>query len=235
MQLQSPQGAPPWHSGSGQRLGVSTLVAAIVVAVILSVIRLPDVPHWLPVVEMMVRIVDHPAPQREVPEVVPPAEMAESPPALQEQDGSAGSVPQADTRDAPERGVDVDAMGREIVREYLDLQLEDYGYFNPDTAEKRRRLAGRYQPGVHEKPKPIWENVERDTLGRTVLRSGDCFKVLDDPNVGSREAFEVFGQFMAKCTYQKRLPKELPWVNDVREQYDYLRDADGYLKGEDQE
>ena len=129
-------------------------------------------------------------------------------------------------------GTDWDALHDEVVQEYLDREAETYGYFNPDLAEKRSRLAERYQPGTQEKPKQIWENVELDTLGRMVLRSGNCFKVLDDPNVGSRNVFEKFGQYMVQCTYQGRYPRELPWVDDIRQRYEYLRDPDGYVKGE---
>ena len=124
---------------------------------------------------------------------------------------------------------DWDAVGAQAIESYLDNQVETYGYVNRDLAEKRSSLSERYQPGTHEKKKPIWENVEVDTLGRTVLRSGDCFKVLDDPNVGSREAFELFGQFMAVCTWQRRFPKNLPWVKDVLDRYAYLRDPEYYL------
>ena len=67
----------------------------------------------------------------------------------------------------------------------------------------------------------------------SVLRNGNCFKVLDDPNVGSREAFEAFGQFMVQCTHQQRNPKSLPWVAAIRQQTGYLHDPDGYVKGEE--
>lgn len=49
-----------------------------------------------------------------------------------------------------------------------------------------------------------------------VLHSGDCYRVLDDPNVGSCEAFLTFVQFITTCTYAPDKPQELPWVNELR-------------------
>ncbi len=235
MQLQAPQGhqaTPPWNAAVEQRLFASMLLATLLVAGALSLIRFPVMPAWSPVVDLLVRIVQQP----------PAAADAEAAP---EPLPASGSQANADTAAAippltiggealqeSRTGTDWDALRDEVVQEYLDREAETYGYFNPDLAEKRSRLAERYQPGTHEKPKPIWENVELDTLGRTVLRSGNCFKVLDDPNVGSRENFEKFGQYMVQCIYQGRYPRELPWVDDIRQRYEYLRDPDGYVKGE---
>ena len=128
-----------------------------------------------------------------------------------------------------------DAARDRAVQEYVDSQAETYDYFHPELAEKRRSLSERYQPRTRPLPKPIWENVEIDTLGRTVLRDGNCFKVLDDPNVGSREAFETFGQFIVVCTFVPYVYRPLPWVDDVWQRHGYLRDPDGYLKGESDE
>ena len=65
------------------------------------------------------------------------------------------------------------------------------------------------------RPKPIWENVETDDTGRLLLRHGDCYKILDDPNVGSREKFLTFGQFMVHCSGLSEKPRNLPWVDEV--------------------
>jgi hypothetical protein len=235
MQLQTPQGpqsAPPWNEGAEQRLFASMLLATLLVAGALSLIRLPVVPAWSPVVDLLVRIVNKP------PAETPAEAQVESeplPPAESQAAESTASPPLTmggETLQESRAGTDWDTLRDEVVQEYLDREVETYGYFNPDLAEKRSRLAERYQPGTHEKPKPIWENVELDTLGRTVLRSGDCIKVLDDPNVGSREVFEKFGQFMVQCTYQGRYPRELPWVDDIRQRYEYLRNPGGYVEAD---
>jgi len=231
MQLQTPQATPPWNEGAEHRLFASMLLATLFVASALSLIRFPLIPTWTPVVDLLVRIVQKPAV-----EATADADL-ESLPASRSEPNE-GSTPQPPTTTGGEAlqetraGTDWEALHDDVVQEYLDREAETYGYFNPDLADKRRRLAGRYQPGTHEKPKPIWENVELDTLGRTVLRSGNCFKILDDPNVGSRENFEKFGQYMLQCTYQGRYPRELPWVDDIRQRYEYLRNPGGYVKGE---
>jgi len=238
MQLQTPQGpqsAPPWNEGAEQRLFASMLLATLLVAGALSLIRLPVVPAWSPVVNLLVRIVNEPLTETPAEAEI---ESEPLPPAESQAAESAAPRPQTVGREALQEartGTDWDTLRDEVVQEYLDREVETYGYFNPDLAEKRSRLAERYQPGTREKPKPIWENVELDTLGRTVLRSGDCIKVLDDPNVGSREVFEKFGQFMVQCTYQGRYPRELPWVDDIRQRYEYLRNPGGYVEAEDRE
>ncbi len=230
MQLQTPQATPSWNEGAEHRLFASMLLATLFVAGALSLIRFPDVPTWSPVVDLLVRIVqESPAAADAEAEPEPlPAPRSEA------RAGTAVQPPTTLGGDALQetRTTDWDALHERVVQEYLDREVESYGYFNPDLAEKRSRLAERYQPGTHEKRKPIWENVELDALGRTVLRNGNCTKVLDDPNVGSRETFEQFGQYIVQCTYQGRYPRELPWVEDIRQRYEYLRDPDGYVKGE---
>ena len=230
MQLQTLPGTPRWNEGREQRLFVSMLLATLIVAGVLSVIRAPVVPAWSPMVELLVRIVQEqlaPEPAAEAPRTAMPSASAREP---------VVEPPPATGREAlreSQTPSDWDDSRDQAVREYLDSQLETYGYFNPDVAETRRRLSERYQPRTRPLPKPTWENIEKDTLGRSVLRSGDCFKVLDDPNVGSRDAFEAFGQFMLQCTLQRRNPKSLPWVADIVQRYEYLRDPDGYVKGEE--
>ena len=232
IQLQTLPGTPGWNDGREQRLFVSMLLATLFVAGVLSVIRAPVMPAWSPVVELLVRIV------QESPAAEPEALPEQPPVATPSPDAGERAVEAPPTmgRDAlqeSEPGTDWDSARDKAVQEYVDSQIETYGYFNPDLADKRRRLSERYQPRTHPGPKPIWENIEKDTLGRSVLRYGDCFKVLDDPNVGRRDAFEMFDQYMVVCTYQRRNPKNLPWVADIVQRYEYLRDPDGYVKGEE--
>lgn len=229
MQWQTVDATPPWNGGGDQRLLVSLGLATLLVAGVLSTLSMPKVPAWSPLLELVVHIVNTqpeprseperetlPVPEQDTAEDV--AEILEEPPPAAGQQNQRQSTPVTDW----------DAVGEQAIESYLDSQVETYGYVNRDLAEKRSSLSERYQLGTHEKKKPIWENVELDTLGRTVLRSGDCFKVLDDPNVGSREAFEQFGQFMSVCTYQRRFPKNLPWVKDVLDRHSYLRDPEYY-------
>lgn len=99
--------------------------------------------------------------------------------------------------------------------------------------EKRRRLAGRYEPPTREAAKPVWENAEIDQLGRTVLRHGDCFRVVDDPNVMRQYQFETFDQYLVSCSYYRRAPRELPWVAAIRVRYPYRHYPDGVVPDED--
>jgi len=239
MQLQFPETAPNWNEGAEQRLFASMLLATIIVAGVLSLVRMPGVPAFPPVVEILVNILQEPVPEVEeaFPQPTLDAQTEDSP--LLEEAAAPPAPTGGDTLEESGTGTDWEVVQDQAVREYMKLELEQaresYGYFNPDLAEKRTRLSERYQPGTHEKPKPIWENVEVDTLGRTVLRDGNCYKVLDDPNVGSREAFERYGQFIAVCVYQGRYPRELPWVDEIRQRYEYLRNPEGYVKGEPDE
>ncbi len=236
-QLQFPEAAPNWNEGAEQRLLASMLLAAVIVAGVLSLVRMPDLAAFPPVVEILVNILQDPVPEIEEETVQQPtqdAQTQDSP--LPEEAAAPPTSTGGDTLEESRTGTDWEAMHDQVVQKYMDLELEEaresYGYFNPDLADTRTRLSERYQPGTHEKPKPIWENVEVDTLGRTVLRDGDCYKVLDDPNVGSREAFERYGQFNVVCVYQGRYPRELPWVEEIRQRYEYLRKPEGYVKGE---
>ena len=239
MQFETPNGCPQWDDGREQRLLASMLLATLLVAGVLSVLRLPPLPEIPGLFEIMVRIVQ-PAEDRAgadsgmaseaVEEQAPaPPEAAES--AAAPAPAAIGEV--AEPVEPAESGYDWAAARERAAAEYVESQRENYGYFDSRLAETRREGPRRYAPPVHEPKKPIWENVEVDTLGRKVLRSGDCYKVLDDPNVGSRVEFEVFGQFMTKCVYQRRLPKLLPWVPDIVDNVDYLREPTGYVKGED--
>lgn len=78
------------------------------------------------------------------------------------------------------------------------------------------------------KPPPIWENAEKDIYGRTLLRHGNCFRVLDDMNVGNRYAFETFERHVVFCNLLAKAPRqEFPWVETIAERYAYLREPDG--------
>lgn len=248
MHWQTPLGPPRWTDGRARRLLLSFALAAVLVTAVLSVLRMPAIPDISPLVELVVRIVRPDPPQEaQDEEVEPPADPLEqervpeeSPEALTEPVDAAvdDEEPPAETVEDPTDAAavpnDWDAVSDDTIEAYLDA-AERPPSMTPLQDEMRRQFRGRYQPPTHPGPKPIWENAEIDQLGRTVLRSGDCYKVLSDPNVGSQAQHEVFGQYMAICTWQKRLPKELPWVDDIRQRYEYLRDPDGYLKGEEEE
>jgi hypothetical protein len=103
---------------------------------------------------------------------------------------------------------------------------------NPVFDAQRRHAAERFRPSRAPVEKPVWENVATDQLGRKILVSGDCHRVIDDPNVGSNEIFRTFGQFIVYCSNYKRSPQELPWVDEIRDRRVYLQ-ADPEIRGAD--
>ena len=56
----------------------------------------------------------------------------------------------------------------------------------------------RYAPGPIGDA-PIWESVTTDQLGRKILRSGDCYRVLEDDNVMRLDIFETFTRYLVFC------------------------------------
>lgn len=94
---------------------------------------------------------------------------------------------------------------------------------NPVFDAQRRRAAGQFRPSRAPVERPVWENVETDQLGRKILVSGDCQRVIDDPNVGSNEIFRTFGQYIVSCSNYQRPGQELPWVDEIRDRRVYLQ------------
>lgn len=106
---------------------------------------------------------------------------------------------------------------------------------HPEFDALRRLAAERYGPSQAKESPPPWGTVEEDIYGRTLLRRGNCFQVLDDPNVGNRYAFETFERYLWQCTYAfgGRPGRNLPWVGTIRAKYNHLRDPDGSLSAAD--
>jgi hypothetical protein len=101
---------------------------------------------------------------------------------------------------------------------------------HPEFDELRRMAAERYAP-IKTGPRPMQESVEKDIYGRTLLRRGNCFQVLDDTNVGNRYAFETFERHLWQCgfSFGGKRGQNLPWVEPIRARYNHLRDPDGSL------
>ena len=107
--------------------------------------------------------------------------------------------------------------------ESTDMFSDEPASLNPLLDEQRQLAAARYSKPDTRMPKKIWENTEIDQLGRTILRSGDCWRVLNDPSATRRWEFENFGQYIVNCTYQKKLPQMLPWVEEIVAKYPHLQ------------
>lgn len=227
MHWQTPAGSPDWHDGRDQRLMISMTLATFIVAALLSLVRMPVAPDLAPITELLVRLVrdaPRPEPEEQVREVPPPDVMADERHIEPADDAAAATS--GDVGQLP--ATDWDAVSESAISEYLD-GLDAPPSPNPVLDAKRRAFGDRYQPPTREPPKPIWENAEPDQLGRTVLRSGDCYRVIADPNVGSQDKFRMFDQHIVMCTFYRRAPQELPWVAEIRERYHYLKYPDGIV------
>lgn len=207
---------PDWRGDPRQRLHLSLLLAALVLAALLSLFRMPDVSMIAPIGELIVNIVrDDPEPEQVPAPVVEP--MIEPAPPVSEPVAEATS--QSSSSSEPVETVrewtDWDEVIRDTVAEMAAQEPEPTYSLSPRLDRLREEARVKFRLSEAPVERPIWENVETDLMGRKILRSGDCYKVIDDPNVGSREAFETFGQYIAICAFIKRQPKDLPWVDEI--------------------
>lgn len=213
------------------------LLATLLVAALLSLLRFPTVEILAPLAELVVDIVNNEEPveitapvpevlvepvsatEDLVSEIAPAQEIVEetSPPIEDSQ-----AELQAAAAAVAEQSVDWETEKLDAVQNTVD-EMEKIVSVNPNFDERRREAAVKFRPSEAPVKKEIWENVEKDVLGRTILRSGDCFRVIDDPSVANRWAFENFDQYITYCTYRKYIGKELPWVDEVRARHAYLR------------
>ncbi len=116
-------------------------------------------------------------------------------------------------------------FGTEVVKEFI-ANLPKPFTVNPIFDEKRRVAAIKFRPSNAPVKHEPWDDVEKDQIGRTILNlGGGCFRVLDDPSAVYRDVFETYTQFVVQCTLAFGKPKgrELPWVEEIRAKYPYLR------------
>ena len=205
------QEVPLWSRRPGRRLALNFLPATIIVLGALALLRLPVIEQSLPMTELIVRIL-----VEEVEQVIE-SPLAETTPVESASVADETRTAQVPLPERPALPAQKDwyALIPEAARAALDAEPREYS-LNPGFDEKRRRAAEQFAPSRAPVERPIWENVEKDTMGRTVLRSGNCYRVLDDPNVSSRDAFLTFGQYMATCTWSPDPPRLLPWVSELR-------------------
>jgi hypothetical protein len=214
---------------SHRRLGFATLVSAVIICSAIAL--LPGFFSWQMQPEydepIQLRLIQ--AAEVELPEDLvisePPAEAvaeqhAEDLPAESQADVDIESDPP----EQPTPSVDWYAVLQEAVR---SDKLYETRTMHPEFDEQRRIARLRFRKSEAPVEKPIWENVEKDQIGRTILRAGDCYRVLDDPRVTNQWAQETFGQYMIYCDSGKSGPKELPFVEKIVERYAYLRHSNG--------
>ena len=232
-------GVPYWQTGSGRRLNIAMLIASILIVTALSVVRFPVAGELIPLSELVVQLVEKTAePATEAKQQFASEARTET---VQGPDGQndfdliqpiqitavrrsvTSTTEISPDAESPEID-DWHEFGTEIVRKTIANPPREYTA-NPPFDEKRRLAAIKFRPSRAPVKREIWENVEKDQLGRTILRHENCFRVLDDPSGVNRDNFETYDQHIIFCTFAlaKAPPKELPWVNEVREQYAYLR------------
>jgi len=203
--------SPQWSAQASRRLRVSLLVSVVCISLVLSVLRFPVVGQTRSFTELIVQIIWEESAFAE-----PRAEnLIVDEPAIDDAPRSEAPRP-AETRSntAAERP-DWYTSIPDAVAAVIDDAPRTYSV-NPMFDEKRRQAAKQFYASKAPVTRPIWDNVEKDQLGRSILWSGDCYRVIDDPNVGSREAFETFGQYITYCMNWEESPQELPWVSEIR-------------------
>lgn len=226
---------PDWQTDSEKRLRFSMLFAAVVIAMLLSLARLPAPVPLAPLLELVVEIVQQtplPEPQPivepavETPLPAPAESRPPAPPAAVaplQPDPFAPAVTAADP--AGTAPPDWEELRDEAVVAAID-EAEKIVSINPTLDAARREAKVRFRASLAPEQAHIWDNVEKDQLGRTILRDGNCFHVLSDPSAVNREVFETFDQYTVYCEFSfgKRKGEELPWVEELRQRYPYLRD-----------
>lgn len=88
------------------------------------------------------------------------------------------------------------ATGEAVAREFRGRSAYD-GEFSPLAREARRRAVERFRPAPERTPRQAVAEV--DPYGRTVLRSGNCYRILDDQTLIQRWMFEQFQQYVIYC------------------------------------
>jgi len=226
-----------WQTGSGRRLNIAMLFASILIVTALSAIRIQVAGELIPLSELVVQLIERSAESAtESEQQIASETLLEVSPdtqpitdIVQPIQVTTARRPVATTTDIlpAAESTDVDdwhEFGTEIVREIIANPQKQYSV-NPPFDDKRRVAAIKFRPSEAPVKREIWDKVEKDQLGRTILRDGNRYRILDDPSGVNRYIFETFEQYMIffSIPFGKAPPKELPWVNEVREQYAYLR------------
>ena len=206
------------------------VLAAVMLSAVLSLFRLPAPGQFSPILELVVEL--------SWPDQVIEPETAELPPPPLPVDEPAEATapvePAAESAPAKEvaesgQPADWEALRDEAIKEVLDAAEREQAYsVNPPFESARREAAVRFRASLAPAKKYPWDNVEKDQIGRTILKLGDgsCFQILEDPSAVNRWAFETFDKHFVYCTMNLggTEGKELPWVEVIRQRYPYLRD-----------
>jgi hypothetical protein len=222
-----------WSELVQRRLSRSMALSVVLLVALLSLVRFRIGTLDFPVERKPMEVLLPSQPERQPAELPVPVEAeTEDPEATEsplepEATDATEIVPQQSAEAVEDKvavGAGVDWYAElERVSAEIAAQKAEPNSVNPHFDELRRVARLRYGKPQNDPPRPIWENVETDYLGRTILRDGDCFRIIDDPAVGNRYVFENFQQYMVYCTYQPSKPRDLPWVKEIQSRYGYLR------------
>lgn len=229
---------PDWQYGAEQRLRLTMLISAAILALILSFVRLPPPGQFSPLLELVVELTRIEPLVEPEPEIAPPVPVSEPfeeqvpqtvTPETPAETAPADTVPVAE--DVGGEGTQTDwEVEREVaIKQVLDALERERNYsINPAFERARAEAAVRFRASLAPEAVEAWDRVEKDQIGRSILRLGDgnCFRVLDDPSGVNQWAFENFDQHTVYCDFffGGKKGKELPWVEIIRERYPYLRD-----------
>ena len=222
------------RQAAGRRLALCLFLSAAVIFVAMSLTDFSfDLSFEQPVRNVIDVDLEAPAPNTKEPEPEMPASTEMSKDAPEQETVADEPVPQ----DAVEQDeavlseelsgsmplVDWHAEMRKAVAASETLDAEEQSFMGGIDA-KLQAARARYYPSPDSGPRPVWENIEKDQLGRSLLWHGDCYRVLADPNVMNLYVFETFTQFIVFCQPPYEVGRELPWVAAVVARYDYLQD-----------
>jgi len=220
--LRQSDAIPDWAAGTERRLGLSMLLASVLMLIFLSFLRFPQAGDIKPFIELVVELVRikpptvEEEPVAESRDVAPPIEEIKILP----------PPPVNETEPDVESSRDWAALAADSVQHVIDAGAKAYSV-NPAFDERRRNAAVVFRPSEAPAKKPIWENVEKDVMGRTLLRHKNCYRVLDDPRVTNRWAFETFDQYITFCDGSGE--EYLIEFDEITDRYAYLDDEASLL------
>jgi hypothetical protein len=218
-------GRPVWQQQVRKRLAVNMGIAVLLVAALLLLVKFSPLPV-LPLKKIELRLLADIEPPAAEPEdrvepeaIVEPVEQTEfiAPAEVAE-------VVEPAESQVTDWYADAESAAQEAVTtaNHIDSMHAAFD-------QKRRQAAINYRPSHAPVKKPIWENVETDNIGRKILVSGDCYRVLEDPRATYYEIQRELGQYITYCNANSEKPMNVAWVEDIRERYAYLNYPDGEI------
>ncbi|MGI9220033.1 MAG: hypothetical protein ACR2QS_03240 [Woeseiaceae bacterium] len=220
---------PHWQQQVRPRLAVSMFLAALVIAAVMLLLKFPgpelrDVPEF--VVQLEPEVIEEAEGTAATDELIDPEPLATPP-----EEPVVAELP-APPEVAPISIIPAETDWQKVIkdaaREMVTVTNSDTS-MHPSHAEAKRLAAINFAPSRAPVKKPIWENVETDNIGRTVLRNGECYRVLDDWRATYQDIQRELGQYIMHCDAVEDTVIDVKWVEDIKQNYAYLRNKDGEL------